>query len=49
MAVGAGYYRDLQRRVDTLDAVIGIFGLTTEGPKTAVAYAQKGFRVLSRE
>lgn len=46
MAVGAGYYRDLQRRVETLDAVIGIFGLTTEGLKTAVAYARKGFRVL---
>ncbi len=46
MAVDTGYYRDLQRRVETLDAVIGIFGLTTEGLKAAVAYARKGFRVL---
>lgn len=46
MAIGSGYYRDLQRRVETLDAVTGIFGLTTEGLKAVVAYARKGFRVL---
>lgn len=46
MAIGNGYYRDLLRRVETLDAVIGIFGLKTEELKTAVAYARKGFRVL---
>lgn len=48
MAIGNGYYRDLLRRVETLDAVIGIFGLKTEGLKTAVAYARKGFRVLCK-
>ncbi|MDE5940557.1 MAG: hypothetical protein K2H14_00440 [Muribaculaceae bacterium] len=32
--------------METLNAVIGIFGLTTEGLKAAVGYARKGFRVL---
>lgn len=40
------YYRDLQRRVESHDAMIGIFGLTAEGLKAAVEHARKGFRVL---
>ena len=37
---------DLQQRIERLEAVKGIFGLTSDGLKAAVGYARKGFRVL---